>query len=39
MCTERYIHPFTDFGFKRLFGNEHHKEFRLNCKMVGWEVR
>ncbi|MCD8394457.1 MAG: Rpn family recombination-promoting nuclease/putative transposase [Bacteroidales bacterium] len=30
MCTERYIHPFTDFGFKRLFGNEHHKEFMID---------
>ncbi|MCC8117566.1 MAG: PD-(D/E)XK nuclease family transposase [Bacteroidales bacterium] len=22
MCTERYIDPFTDFGFKRMFGSD-----------------
>ena len=27
---EKYINPFTDFGFKRLFGQENHKEFLID---------
>lgn len=26
----RYINPFTDFGFKKLFGEEPHKELLLD---------
>ncbi|MCM1110737.1 MAG: Rpn family recombination-promoting nuclease/putative transposase [Clostridium sp.] len=29
MCTEKYIDPFTDFGFKLLFGNNKNKEFLI----------
>lgn len=29
MCTERYINPFTDFGFKLLFGTPANKEFLI----------
>lgn len=27
---EKYINPFTDFGFKKLFGEESHKEFLID---------
>ena len=27
---ERYLHPLTDFGFKKLFGSETHKHFLIN---------
>ena len=27
---ERYINPFTDFGFKKLFGSEFNKEFLID---------
>ncbi len=30
MCTERYINPFTDFGFKRMFGSEKNKAYLIN---------
>ena len=30
MCKEKYVSPFTDFGFKRLFGSEHSKEFLVS---------
>lgn len=30
MCKERYINPFTDFGFKRLFGTEANKHFLIS---------
>ena len=30
MCKEKYISPFTDFGFKRLFGSEANKEFLIS---------
>jgi predicted transposase/invertase (TIGR01784 family) len=33
MCVatkEKYIDPFTDFGFKHIFGNENHKEFLIS---------
>ncbi len=30
MCTERYIDPFTDFGFKRMFGSERCKAYLIN---------
>ncbi len=30
MCTERYIYPFTDFGFKLLFGTAANKEFLIS---------
>lgn len=30
MCTERYIDPFTDFGFKRMFGSERCKAYLVN---------
>ncbi len=30
MLIEKYIHPFTDFGFKRLFGEEPQKELLLD---------
>ena len=29
MCTERYVNPFTDFGFKLLFGTPANKEFMI----------
>lgn len=29
MCTERYVSPFTDFGFKLLFGTPTNKEFLI----------
>lgn len=29
MCRERYIYPFTDFGFKLLFGTPANKEFLI----------
>lgn len=29
MCTERYVYPFTDFGFKLLFGTPANKEFLI----------
>lgn len=29
MCNERYINPFTDFGFKLLFGTPANKEFLI----------
>lgn len=29
MCTEKYINPFTDFGFKLLFGTPANKEFLI----------
>jgi len=28
--TERYINPFTDFGFKRLFGSEPNKDLLID---------
>ena len=28
--TERYINPFTDFGFKKLFGTEFNKELLID---------
>ena len=30
MCTERYLNPFTDFGFKLLFGTPANKGFVIN---------
>lgn len=30
MCTEKYINPFTDFGFKLLFGTPANKEFLID---------
>ena len=30
MLTEKYIDPFTDYGFKRLFGEEAHKDLLLD---------
>lgn len=30
MCTEKYINPFTDFGFKRLFGTEANKDILIH---------
>lgn len=30
MCTEKYIYPFTDFGFKLLFGLVENKEFLIS---------
>lgn len=30
MCKEKYINPFTDFGFKRLFGSASNKEFLIS---------
>lgn len=30
MCKERYINPFTDFGFKKLFGDEESLKSILN---------
>lgn len=41
MCTERYVDPFTDFGFKLLFGTPANKEFLiqiLNALLMGREV-
>lgn len=41
MCTERYVDPFTDFGFKLLFGTPANKEFLiqiLNALLEGREV-
>lgn len=29
MCTERYVNPFTDFGFKLLFGKPDNKDFLI----------
>ena len=29
MCTERYVNPFTDFGFKLLFGTPANKKFLI----------
>jgi hypothetical protein len=30
MIQEKYINPFTDFGFKRLFGEEANKELLID---------
>lgn len=30
MLAEKYINPFTDYGFKRLFGEEAHKDLLLD---------
>ncbi|MCC8071202.1 MAG: Rpn family recombination-promoting nuclease/putative transposase [Bacteroidales bacterium] len=30
MCKERYIDPFTDFGFKRMFGSIASKPFLIS---------
>ncbi len=30
MCKERYVNPFTDFGFKRLFGTEANKDILIH---------
>lgn len=30
MCTEKYIYPITDFGFKLLFGTADNKEFLMS---------
>ncbi|MCC8089347.1 MAG: Rpn family recombination-promoting nuclease/putative transposase [Rikenellaceae bacterium] len=30
MCKERFVNPFTDFGFKRLFGTEANKDILIN---------
>ncbi len=30
MCKEKYINPFTDFGFKRLFGTEANKDILIH---------
>ncbi|NME72965.1 Rpn family recombination-promoting nuclease/putative transposase [Flammeovirga aprica] len=30
MCTSRYINPFTDFGFKKIFGEESSKEILID---------
>lgn len=30
MCTEKYVYPFTDFGFKLLFGSAENKEFLIS---------
>jgi hypothetical protein len=27
---EKYIYPFTDFGFKKLFGSEYNKDLLIN---------
>jgi hypothetical protein len=28
--TEKYINPFTDFGFKKIFGEEENKDLLLD---------
>ncbi len=28
--VEKYVNPFTDFGFKKLFGNEANKDLQLD---------
>ncbi|MEI7695785.1 MAG: PD-(D/E)XK nuclease family transposase [Chlorobium sp.] len=28
---ERYINPFTDFGFKKIFGSEVNKDLLIAC--------
>ncbi|MBD0401483.1 Rpn family recombination-promoting nuclease/putative transposase [Flammeovirga sp. EKP202] len=30
MCTSRYINPFTDFGFKKIFGEEANKDVLID---------
>ncbi|MDE6650153.1 MAG: Rpn family recombination-promoting nuclease/putative transposase, partial [Muribaculaceae bacterium] len=30
MCTEKYVYPFTDFGFKLLFGSAENREFLIS---------
>jgi hypothetical protein len=30
MIKEKYIDPFTDFGFKRIFGTEKNKRFLIS---------
>ncbi len=30
MAQEKYINPFTDFGFKKLFGSEFNKELLID---------
>ncbi|MBD0402842.1 Rpn family recombination-promoting nuclease/putative transposase [Flammeovirga sp. EKP202] len=30
MCTSRYINPFTDFGFKKIFGEEANKDILID---------
>lgn len=30
MCKERFVNPFTDFGFKRLFGTEANKDILIH---------
>lgn len=30
LLPDKYIDPFTDFGFKRLFGTEHHKQLLID---------
>jgi len=30
MLTEKYLNPFTDYGFKRIFGEEAHKDLLLD---------
>lgn len=30
MCTSRYINPFTDFGFKKIFGEEDNKDILID---------
>lgn len=30
MCKERFVNPFTDFGFKRLFGTEANKDILIS---------
>ncbi|MBD0402091.1 Rpn family recombination-promoting nuclease/putative transposase [Flammeovirga sp. EKP202] len=30
MCNSRYINPFTDFGFKKIFGEESNKDILIN---------
>ena len=41
MIQERYINPYTDFGFKKLFGTELNKDLLmsfLNALLSGQEV-
>jgi hypothetical protein len=30
LTQERYINPYTDFGFKKLFGNEMNKDLLIS---------
>ena len=32
---EKYINPYTDFGFKKLFGTEMNKDLLIQCTFHG----